>query len=385
MPHTPLSQSSASSAGYGGARPKPVVTLVLVHGTFSLDADWVLDDTDPKSFRSKLRAALESDYEVHFDVIRWGYSGRLRRLRDNTDSRRRHGVVQVEQRLLAYEDVSAVNQRFIVAHSHGGNIVMSALRKPELRTKVTGVVCLSSPFLVHNLTSFRRELLGLSWLTLVVGVADSSPYAWVYAAFYTLIAWTIMLTFKQEKSIEAAIEQRRLLALAGKDQFPGGTTGPAFLAIRPRRDEVTILLWISRGFGALSRWLWNVLNSVGGSLVFVFISIGIIFDEFPSLATTSWLVAVKSFIGDTVLIPLMIGATVILSTMVVMRWSYGFDAVPWLATMDVRSRSTPWDDARVEVAPVLGLVKHTSVQNQSPAIIARWISQVFAAAPTPAG
>jgi hypothetical protein len=57
--------------------------------------------------------------------------------------------------------------------------------------------------------------------------------------------------------------------------------------------------------------------------------------------------------------------------------------VPWLATMDVRSRSTPWENARVEVAPVLGLVKHTSVQNQSPAIIARWISQVFAAAPTP--
>ena len=385
MPNTPLSQASASIAGYGEARPKPVVTFVLVHGTFSLDADWVVDDTDPKSFRSKLRAALESDYEVHFDVIPWGYGGRLRRLGDNTDSRRRHGVCEVEKRLLACEDVSAVNQRFIVAHSHGGNIVMSALRNPKLQRKVTGVVCLSSPFLVHNLARFQRELLFLSWATLAVGVVDSSPYAWVYAAFYTLIAWTIMLTFKQEKSIEAAITQRSLLALAGKDQFPGGIAGPAFLAIRPHRDEVTILFVISRGFGTLSRWLWNALNGLGGFLVFVFISIGLIFDEFPSLATTSWLVAVRSFIGDTVLNPLMIGATVILSTMVVMRWSYGFDAVPWLATMDVRSRITPWDNAQVEVAPILGLVKHTSVQNQSPEIIARWISQVFGAASTPAG
>ena len=166
-----------------------------------------------------------------------------------------------------------------------------------------------------------------------------------------------------------------LLGLAEGDQFPGGMAGPRFVAIRPHRDEVTILFWFTRGVGTLFRSLWTILNGVGGVLVFVLIVVGVLVKEFPSLATISWLREMSSFLTDFLLPPLMIVATFVLSVVVVMRWSYAFDAVPWVASMDVRSNIVPWVGAHVEYSPVFGWFKHTSIQNQAPPIIARWIKE----------
>jgi alpha-beta hydrolase superfamily lysophospholipase len=44
--------------------------------------------------------------------------------------------------------------RFIVAHSHGGNVALYALRDPEVERLVDGVVCMATPFIVAR----RRDL-----------------------------------------------------------------------------------------------------------------------------------------------------------------------------------------------------------------------------------
>jgi len=377
MPQELAPQRYPSIEGHSELGPKPVITFLLVHGTFAIDADWVHDDTDARTFRTKMRDQLKDEYEVRFDVFPWGYRGRVLRLMDNTDARRLYGVGAFGKHLVNCEDVSASNQRYVVAHSHGGNIVMSALRDPELRNKVTGVICLSSPFLVHDLARFRRELLFLSCVTLLAAVWGSWTYAWIYAVFYTAIVATILFAGKTEASIEEVVERRGLLKLAGREQFQDGMApGPRFLAIRPHRDEVTILFWITRGVGTVCRSLWRFLNGVGGMLVFLFLLFGVLVDKFPSLVTISWLNQAVSIFRDFVLPPLMISATFVLSVMVVMRWSYAFDAVPWIASMDVRSKNVPWDGARMEYAPVFEWFKHTSIQNQSPPIIARWVREV---------
>src|SRR5262245_18039598 len=108
MPQTDLFQRYPSMRGRGESSPKPVVTFLLVHGTFAWDASWVHDDTDPKSFRSKLRAELGHDHEVRFDVVTWGHRGRFRRLMDNTDARRLHGASEVKGHLVKCDDVSAL-------------------------------------------------------------------------------------------------------------------------------------------------------------------------------------------------------------------------------------------------------------------------------------
>ncbi len=377
MPQTPVPQRESSIHEQSEPRLKPMVTFTLVHGTFNTKADWVNDDADQHSFRSRMRDELRESHDVRFDVVSWGDVGRVRRLLDNTDACRLSGVRKLAEHLVDCEDVSAMNQRYIVAHSHGGNIVMSALREPALRKKVTGVVCLSTPFLVYKLAKFRRELLFLSCLALVSALWGSWTYAWIYALFYVTIAATIIVTNKTETeaSLATIVERRRLLGLAEGDQFPGGMAGPRFVAIRPHRDEVTLLFQFTRGVGTLFRLLWTLLNTVGGVLVFVLIVVGILVKEFPSLATISWLREMSSFLADFVVPPLMILATFVLSVVVVMRWSYAFDAVPWVASMDVRSNIVPWDRARVEYSPVFGWFKHTSIQNQSPPIIARWIRE----------
>ena len=83
--------------------------------------------------------------------------------------------------------------------------------------------------------------------------------------------------------------------------------------------------------------------------------------------------SVLSWVDQNLLTPLIVIASGVLTVMVVMRWSYAFDSLPWIAGMDVRSEIVPWEGATKEILPTFGLVKHTRIQNQSPSTIAKWI------------
>src|SRR5712691_6963998 len=123
----------------------------LVHGTqFYVwrkpNIPWVKDESVDEdgslgSFRRGLsrRLAERGHAAVEFDVVPWS-------------GRNRHGARLEAARELRRHVMKAgqeAAQHFVVAHSHGGNACLLALRDDaDLSKRLSGIVCLSTPFLV---------------------------------------------------------------------------------------------------------------------------------------------------------------------------------------------------------------------------------------------
>ena len=363
---------------------KPILDFTLIHGTFARGAPWVHDDVDPAMFRCKLRSALESDYDVHYDTVSWGRTGRLGRLLDNTDRQRLHGVEELTKHLLAREDVTDEKRRFLVAHSHGGNIALYVLRDPAVRRKVSGVVCLSSPFLVHRRAPIRRDLLFFSCAVLLLVAIQGQSFAlWSYFAFVAAVTALLLLAknFGEDEKSMARIQARlKQLEIPDIRSAAADSGRPVFLAIRARKDEVGILFWLTRQCGRTFRWAWQYINRFGGWLLGVYfvvsILVALLLERVLSEGAVARFDSTRSWLDHFVLTPMLIITTSFLVVMVLMRWSYAFDAVPWLACMDVKPQVLPWSGAAKEVLPTSGWLRHSGIQSASPPAIASWIRKL---------
>jgi len=111
-------------------RPQTVITLV--HGTWARRARWTRPD-------SRLcRALREGLPHLLFERFIWSGSNSI----TSRESAAR-GLAEHLRRLVSRFPTA---NHYVIAHSHGGNIAMYALREDDLRDRV-GVVCLSTPFL----------------------------------------------------------------------------------------------------------------------------------------------------------------------------------------------------------------------------------------------
>ena len=114
---------------------------------------------------------------VHIYPFRW--SGR-----NGFKARARASVALAEHLArVATEDPDA--HHYVIAHSHGGNVLARALSTSKLADKVAGTVCLSTPFLAISQRQFgaflRTNLVigGLIWSYVLGGFVsyekDASP------------------------------------------------------------------------------------------------------------------------------------------------------------------------------------------------------------------
>jgi hypothetical protein len=139
--------ASAVTTAEGGV---PVV-VTLVHGTFGRlpgrDAGWTRDGS---LLRQRLEAELGGD--VVFLPFRW--SGM------NWPSARYRAARRLRDHFQATSERFPARSHYVVAHSHGGNVALYALRDAERAGGEVpcGVVCLSTPFIaaqLRPLTLFR--------------------------------------------------------------------------------------------------------------------------------------------------------------------------------------------------------------------------------------
>lgn len=131
---------------------------VLVHGTWANDAAWV----EPSSAIATALKNSEGLSHAAFYTFKWSGSVRHRE--------------RVDAALLLSSELTAEIARFpnsswvFVAHSHGGNIVMSAA-KTVPSDRLVGCVCLATPFfhVRKRSASVRRALLITSLSTFMFG------------------------------------------------------------------------------------------------------------------------------------------------------------------------------------------------------------------------
>lgn len=126
--------------------------IFLVHGTFAEDAAWVQKDS---KIASRLRAALNAE------TVSFSWSG------GNSHSERKAASQELAKAIKIDAQEHPDSLRSIVAHSHGGNVAIRALRELEVETNINWLICLGTPFLIlENSFSDRlgKTLSTLLWL-----------------------------------------------------------------------------------------------------------------------------------------------------------------------------------------------------------------------------
>jgi hypothetical protein len=109
--------------------------VTLVHGTWARNASW----TDESSSLCRgLRDGFPPS-SVIFERFQW--SGR------NSFSARRKATNGLAAHMKRVVRKWPNARHYIIAHSHGGNIALYALRDNEVNRAVAGIVCLATPFL----------------------------------------------------------------------------------------------------------------------------------------------------------------------------------------------------------------------------------------------
>src|SRR5262249_27753392 len=115
--------------------------VVLVHGTFARDADWTHDDSP---IAIAIREQLPGTR-----VLAFPWSGA------NSPSARIKAGAELAQfgKSLA---AGGVRDLWLVAHSHGGNVALFALRDEQFRSLVAGICFFGTPFFRLNTRSVER-------------------------------------------------------------------------------------------------------------------------------------------------------------------------------------------------------------------------------------
>lgn len=124
--------------------PENTVFITSVHGTFAPFAAWASPDSD---FTRELIAGIHESSRIldkpspTVVVFRFVWSS-LNGLRA-----RRQAAQKLQKKLTENLKQFPFAQHFIIAHSHGGNIAMYALRDQKLASRISGIVCMATPFL----------------------------------------------------------------------------------------------------------------------------------------------------------------------------------------------------------------------------------------------
>lgn len=120
--------------------PPPPIVVTLINGTFARDAAWVAPDSPLAQY---LRDHLGDTPVV--ESMRWEGG--------NSTASRHEGAEMLATRIADVARVHKGSPHFLIAHSHGGNVAVQALR--QTTGNVRGLVCLNTPFLHSHPRRFR--------------------------------------------------------------------------------------------------------------------------------------------------------------------------------------------------------------------------------------
>ena len=160
--------------------------ITLVHGTWTDTKGWV-------AAGSFLRRALEQSIpNVVFREFSWTST--------NTHAARTEAGARLSHFIRAGHAQYPNARHFIVAHSHGGNVALYAMRDPAARAVVQGIVTLGTPFINVRRRAAGRYADAIAWLMLGTAallsflLIDSLNLAWgAFGWLVSAVALTVSL------------------------------------------------------------------------------------------------------------------------------------------------------------------------------------------------
>lgn len=157
--------------------------ITLVHGTWFPNAKWTRGGSP---LRSILEQQLDGKQNIYFNSFQWRGDYGL-----PFNNSHRHRIQAGEKLKDNLNDLLAKYPRakhYIIAHSHGGNVASYALRDATLRRRISGMICLGTPFI----TVTRRSISSTVSFLIVILMALMVPIL-PYALLIAFIAGLIGL------------------------------------------------------------------------------------------------------------------------------------------------------------------------------------------------
>gem|GEM_PF-4739744 len=119
----------------------------------------------------------------------------------NSFRSRKRAVEDLRVRILRLAVEYPGRKLILIAHSHGGNIVVLAMNEAEVRSKVSRVVCIATPFLFlvrRSLGGFElwaREISAAAWVLLFFPYRDilTGTYGWIHYVPFLLACMSVSL------------------------------------------------------------------------------------------------------------------------------------------------------------------------------------------------
>ena len=239
--------------------PRRKYHFMLVHGTWARKSEWTKAGT---KFRAQLSNALDGDCE--FTRLEWRGGNRQRDRLAATSDFTKHLESDI--------DLSVNTSLFVIAHSHGGNIAATAASDPVVGSRITGLICLNTPFIVRlkrnlNTWMLRLLVLGLTPFPISMLLSAAGPQGgllWLQGTWPLLatsvatMALCFLAIFTTAKDVRSK---------QGRAQYmeTGGIRCPV-LCIRSAGDEATGGLGVLEAIAELPHAL---LHPLVLSLIFV--------------------------------------------------------------------------------------------------------------------
>jgi hypothetical protein len=218
---------------------KPKIIFILVNGTFANEGEWI-KSTSSESFRAKLRKKLEAKagFQVEFcDEFSWGHTSRhWRYFHDNKMKVRLDSGKKLRDHLLSFSKSEDDTRHYIIAHSHGGNVALYALKDQKVREKIDGLICLGTPFLISKPEPNIFGFMGFSaaFLTMYAWL-QQSWLLWIYTSLYLALAVIIMKSGNWKNKLTTNIDKYEELRLPVKEIMKNDR--PKVLTIYTPHDE----------------------------------------------------------------------------------------------------------------------------------------------------
>jgi hypothetical protein len=249
----------------------PEYVVHTVHGTFGKfgkNAPWIFDNS---VFCMYLREHL--GWRVRIEPFGW--DGK------NLFASRQSAATDLRNELSEKIEDYPCAKHIVIAHSHGGNVAMSAIASDSLAEDVLGVATLGTPFLTaepRSPTDFMDPgtmlfaALAAGWTMLFIGVSQGVGWAWWPWAIATAAgviailgmgAWLVELMQRHARAISASIEHTALAPEQVVIIRTQGDEAAATLAGVRLAGRAADLMWY-----AVSRPIFEMLGKVLDSVDF---------------------------------------------------------------------------------------------------------------------
>jgi len=230
-------------------------SFTLLHGTWAPGAAW----TQPGSALAEgLRRRFGADTRI--EALGWKGWNRV--------GARHRGALALAAHLRQL-NLAPDQRHFVIAHSHGGNVALYAMRDEQAAARVSGIVTLATPFLLASRRRFSDRLgmaqvalltpVALALLAVAGRTADALGGGWAgWIAFFAvaglLIAALVGLVRAWDRFSDGVVEAMRF----------GTVASERLLILRSPGDEASVVLLTARALLAVGTVVLTLVAQLSG-------------------------------------------------------------------------------------------------------------------------